>query len=78
MTKHRITIVNNHDARTTVRTFTGPNAETKARNEWGSVSHSRFVRYAIWTEIVGERGWNENIKEIHGEIHGRFYIGGER
>jgi hypothetical protein len=71
MSKHRITYINTYDARPTTRTFYGAKAEAKARNEWGAVVNSRFTRYAIWVELEGERGWNEVITHVHGEINHR-------
>lgn len=63
---HRITWISNITGKATTRKFA---TEAKARNEWGGIINSRFMRYAIWAEMAGE-----TIKIIHAEAHSAFYL----
>ena len=70
MPKHRISYVSDIDGKTATRTVRN---ETEAKALWVGMT-SRFVRYALWTELtdVGI------VKGIRGELHGKFYFGAER
>jgi hypothetical protein len=80
MPAFRITTIDNHSGKSHTMVYTGPKAEAKARNDWGSVAHSRFVRYAIWVSIEPD-GYGRNsyyIKEIIAEIHSAYYLRDKR